>query len=926
MSLAFAPPPPAAAALPRPGVAGPAAACVPNPAGRRPAPTRSASPLALGRSARVRLSRAVTALLSHPGLDGASDAARLAAVVLLSRTSAASGEASITTRELGRWLGLSVSTVASSVLPDLRRRGVLDTDKDEGEYGQDTGLKARVVPLRDARGRVGDALDLARLDFVLLLRLMEALAAPGWRRRDGRVTPAGLLGSRTGRGAARARLALLQLVLAARESGEVRLCGGAVDRHAGRPATTVSRMLGTCSPRAAAAVLAGLEDAGLVVVSRRRTGSGLRHRSRITVPAVAAAHAPEGGVVGVIGSIADPPVTAPPIQRPIDGASVQVSGPAPREIAAVADPPVTADLHTDHTLLVDVVGDGAADRCFSGAGRQGCCRRPECACAREDAADTDGPATEPGDDEAGDGPLRGDKQEFIPHDDDQEQEQPETGEDRNADDRQEREERPAGGVATDGPVTTGTAAEGASTDVWRATSGGRAPGDIADLVDAAPGLWEALATPGRQRLAARWIRTALRKIDSGLIQFNGDWDQPDARVILARRIARRCAQSAGGATGARDVVGWLRGVVLPQRGCGESGCDDGIDMNHGTPCQRCGDRVEDGRRMRQRAWTETVGELRPGTTATPQQLAAYAQRLAELSHREQAAQADDARDLAARHAREAAAWEAGRADREAARDAAAEREAARLALPCADCGTAGAAGLCGTCREDRRTEELLDTAMRAYTAASRLVDPGASPEDLARITAATRQRMEDDLAAATDPLRAAGLTGPALATSRRLTAQRLGEEMQFAMVTSVAATDAVDEESRRASYTATRRGHLSLLTPAAAARHRVAEVVLDRAMAAEPTAPGAEPEEEAWTCSADDCDSEPVTAAGLCGRHLVARSGAARRTAAPRPAVAEDDLCADGCGRPALLVGPYCRRCRTAHVQEADAAVAGGAR
>ncbi|MFI7103225.1 hypothetical protein ACIBK8_28195 [Streptomyces sp. NPDC050161] len=90
---------------------------------------------------------------------------------------------------------------------------------------------------------MGHPLNLAKQEFATLLRLLEAVMAPGWTRRDGRVTPAGLLGTRTDRGAATDRLALLLLVLEARESGRVRQCGGAVGTKRGR-AAAVARLLG----------------------------------------------------------------------------------------------------------------------------------------------------------------------------------------------------------------------------------------------------------------------------------------------------------------------------------------------------------------------------------------------------------------------------------------------------------------------------------------------------------------------------------------------------------------------------------------------------------------------------------------------------------------------------------------------------------
>ncbi|MFD0396347.1 hypothetical protein ACFQ3Z_45765 [Streptomyces nogalater] len=172
------------------------------------------------------------------------DAVRLAVLVLASRTPSESGVVEIRTSELARWLGLSVSYVASVVVPALRRSGVVSVETAPGEYGQADGLKCRVLPLWAAQDVAGHPLNLAKKEYATLLRLMEAVMGPGWAHRDGSVTPAGLIGTRTGRGAATDRLALLLLVLEARENGRVRQCGGTVDTKRGRAAATVARLLG----------------------------------------------------------------------------------------------------------------------------------------------------------------------------------------------------------------------------------------------------------------------------------------------------------------------------------------------------------------------------------------------------------------------------------------------------------------------------------------------------------------------------------------------------------------------------------------------------------------------------------------------------------------------------------------------------------
>jgi hypothetical protein len=326
------------------------------------------------------------------GLDGVSDAVRLAVVVLAARTPLASGVVEIRTGELGRWLGLSKSYVASVVVPGLRHSGVVTVETAEGEYGQDAGLRCTVLPLWRARKVVGHPLGLSRKEFATLLRLLEAVMAPGWMHRDGRVTPAGMLGDRTGRGAATDRLALLLLVLEARETGRVGQCGGAVDTKRGRAAATVARLLG-CSASAGERVLERLEDRELVLRVRLQTGSGMPNRSRLMVPAVAAAHGrtvaddvQEDRAEALEPEFSDPDATAGPVQAPEPVAELQVSSVPVAGEADLAEPDATATLHSDHSPVVAEVEEVEVDGGFSGEAASGSCCRPERAGAREDGA------------------------------------------------------------------------------------------------------------------------------------------------------------------------------------------------------------------------------------------------------------------------------------------------------------------------------------------------------------------------------------------------------------------------------------------------------------------------------------------------------------------------------------------------------------
>ncbi|MCX0247925.1 hypothetical protein NLM26_34150, partial [Streptomyces drozdowiczii] len=140
-------------------------------------------PLALGRRTRAQLRAAVHALLDVPALDGASDAVRLAVLVLASRTPWETGVVEIRTSELGRWIGMSASYTASVVVPALKRSGVVSADASEGEFRENTGLECKVLPLWAAQDVVGHPLDLAKKEYATLQRLFEAVMAPGWKHK-----------------------------------------------------------------------------------------------------------------------------------------------------------------------------------------------------------------------------------------------------------------------------------------------------------------------------------------------------------------------------------------------------------------------------------------------------------------------------------------------------------------------------------------------------------------------------------------------------------------------------------------------------------------------------------------------------------------------------------------------------------------------
>ncbi|MGI5532486.1 hypothetical protein ACQEVX_35495 [Streptomyces syringium] len=524
------------------------------------------------------------ALLDMAGLDGASDAVRLAVVVLASRTPSETGVVEIRTSELGRWIGVSASYTASEVLPVLRRSGVVSVDTAEGEYGQDDGLECKVLPLWAAQDVVGHPLNLAKKEYATLWRLLEAVMGPGWTHRDGRVTPAGLIGTRTGRGAATDRLALLLLVLEARETGRVRQCGGAVDTKRGRAAATVARLLG-CTASAGERVLERLEDRELVLRVRLKTGSGLANRSRLMVPAVAAAHGrtvadevQENCAEAREPEFSDPDVAAGPVQAPEPEVESQVSGVPVTDVADVAEPDVAAALHTDHPHLVTPVVPLQLSGGFSGEGRGGNHGLPDRACVREDG-----------------GPLRGEQPKKSPS---------------------ISSKKPGCGPEAGAPVRV---VDGGGQGRQQRGRVPLPPKDLRGVLASVDLVWARLERPAARKLVEAAVGSELERV----IGFAGRTDAPQ---VLADRLARRLDEQMRLGKPIQDPVGWLIGRALPQRQlCAEPRCDEGALLDSGRDCPRCEDRQID-RRAQRRAVAAAVDASMPHAsenerrTAVAQQL------------------------------------------------------------------------------------------------------------------------------------------------------------------------------------------------------------------------------------------------------------------------------------------------------------------
>ncbi|MGW5003130.1 hypothetical protein ACWEP8_36370 [Streptomyces hydrogenans] len=682
------------------------------PAQAGPVPKRAADhPLSLGRDARARLGGAVRSLLDAEGLAGASDAVRLAVLVLASRTPSENGVVKIHTSELGRWLGMSASYTASAVVSGLRRSGVVSVETEKGEYREDIGLECKVLPLWAAQDVVGHPLNLAKKEYATLQRLMEAVMAPGWKHKDGRVTPAGLIGTRAGRGAATDRLALLLLVLEARETGRVRQCGGTVDTKRGRAAATVARLLG-CSASAGERVLERLEARELVLRVRLKTGSGMPNRSRLMVPAVAAAHGrtvaddvQEDRAEDLEPDFSDPDVTAGPSEVLKATAEPQVSGPSVTDEPDVADPDVAAALHTDHPHLGSPVVPPQLSGGFSGEGRRTEGRRPGRACMREDQpADGKSAVAGSGSPVAGADPLRGEKPKESP---------------------------------VDGQEQAGGVAAGAGAGARLTVVGGRKtqqqgrselPADLDLRVALAPVSW--LWTKLNRWQQDQVVKIA--KVELAQLRQVLEW-AGQAPSVLAARLTSRLEETGGEALIARPY-GWIthRGLVR-RPSCSDIRCDDGARLDTGADCDNCANVLHSRRAWRARI-TTTVAEEMPGLDEYERRRVVEARmreyavvEAADYVYRREQAQAEQARRAAARAEAEArAAAERERADSEAA---------ARRVLPCEECGRANADGRCDACRYQCAAQELLAEAESLSAAA---VDP-ADSEGIRRAVGDTRE-------------------------------------------------------------------------------------------------------------------------------------------------------------------------------------------
>ncbi|MFE2499707.1 hypothetical protein [Streptomyces scopuliridis] len=774
-----------------------------------------ADALRLGRGMRLRLLTAVRALLADPSLAGLKDAPRLAAVVLFAKSRAPQGceddnQTSIWGSELGRWLGMTESTVHHKVLPALRGSGALRTRVVTDAKGHPTGLDCLVMPLWEARrtGGVAHPLALSKSELATLLRLIEALFGHGWAPKGKEPTPPGLLAGRKGKGSATDRLGLLLMVLNTRASGWLQLCGGSVRKREGRGAATLARQLG-CSPSGARKVLARLTEAGVIAREREATGTAagtrtapgrrMNGRGRVMVLPVARAYGralltPVEAVQGseaVLSARPDSAVgdLAPAGEAGALGASGTYEGAVASE-AGIPERPAGAELHAVHASVVTPVSPLTVSGGFSGEGRGGNRRRPERACGREDqAVDGDDAAAGQAPPGAEVDPLRGEKPKDSPVDE------------RGGKTRQQR------GV-------------------------GR-PKEHRLRVALAPvaGLWSRLSH-AQQRLVGKAAGRELTVLE-------GLAGTESAPRLLADRLTGRL-EEAGGEGLVRDAVGWLlgRGLVR-RRACSDLRCDDGIRLDTGGECQNCGNVLHIRRAKRARIAAEVDAEL-PGLGELERRQV-YEDRLRsqaaveaeDFIWRRQRAQAEQARRAAARAEAEV------RAERE--REAAAAADAVRQTLPCEDCGQERAAELCEACGYRRRTEALIGEVGLIAATWSAAMDSSADIADIAAVTAQVRATLEADIAAArqqflelmdpaelaADPVAAASV----LAFTALQAVQRAAPEYRRCALAMLGRTEEAEADARRA-YATERGRHQHRRNPdgpiAVAAAEKAADAARER--------------------------------------------------------------------------------------------------
>lgn len=738
--------------------------------------------------------------------------------MLLAKSPAGESQLELSAGELARWLGVSESLVDHRVLPGLRSSGMVSTEvviRTVDGVRRVAGLRWKLLPLTAAHSRQRHPLALEKRELAVLLSLCEVLFAPGWAPLGKPATPAGLLGERRGRGAARERLALLRLVLAARPNGRVRLVGGAVANGFDRADATVSRLLG-CSLAEAAQVVNGMVRQGLLEVPGRGV---LGARVKLVVPAVAAAYGRDPETVRTVPGgnsdgetpedevlrgeqhcclhcteLADAPDPGDPGEgwvqerffEVLDGGQLEEVG-ALRGQESIEDsnvePKIAVDLrkrgspptsegraggalhHADHASVVAQGGSGAASFCFSGEAVSGSSALPGRAGEREDQPD---PVVEEADTSGG--PLRGEQ-------------------------RQEVDDRTGRGLV---PPAAGP----------QVPLRWSLPRELERVLAPVHFEWARIGRSGGRARVRAAVRAELRRV-SGVV------GPERAEVVLAERLQRRLFAQRGQPV--RDPVGWFLGRGLPQRAeCYAFSCDDGVRMDTGLVCSSCELLIDDRKALRRQV-TRAVTEAEP--RLSPEEFRAEVERRLSRQVARQATEAAVRRERAVvERARREEAWARHR-------DELAEAEAALAARPCEVCGVPEAGGLCLVCSEARTARQALE---RATEIAAAVGGPVHDSGEVAGRLAGCRSRLEEAAHRAEQRAREQGMPEAVVAWEVREWAEALlYEERERALEVLANSAEAQAEAERvRAVERARRRDEQQALAAGEAARRRCAEALL----------------------------------------------------------------------------------------------------
>ncbi|MFJ8313332.1 MULTISPECIES: hypothetical protein [unclassified Streptomyces] len=760
---------------------------------------------------RSALAAAIQSLLQDSRLTKQSDLVKLAAVVLLAKAPACSTVVDISSRDVGGWLGCSVSHVGHTLVPAMNASDAVLCATKRSDSGRTESLRLELLPLREARA-AADGQPLAMLskrELATLLRLCEAVTCPGWEPKDKVATPPGFMAWRQNRGAATDRLAMVLLCLEARTDGRVRMAPGRVPAGYRRADVTMARLMG-CAVDVAAAVVDRLMAAGYLALD----AVGRPGRDRLRVPAVAAAHArvrrtapPEFGARS--SALTDGPVQeSRPCQRcagtEVLGDELVLAGDGwaqesledllmAAEESASGDQMVhdsvneqvssgfegasvdsaSAGLHTSHTPVVSLSAPSAGDlNCFSGSAVLGEGRLRERAGAGEDPKSQDRPGRRKAQQVVGGGPLRGEKPGCSPV------------------------ERQAAFALV-----------------------GVVPQDLAEALAPVAHLWAGITRAS----TAAWLAKALRTEVTRLAGIVG----PElAGSVLATRLQRRLNDQ--GPHAVTQLVGWLLHRGLPQRpDCWSHVCDDGIRMDTGGPCESCACRIGDRQSVR-RSVSEAVAEDLPWASSDVRR--AEVERRLQSGLRKQAA-ADDVRrerlaqEQALRHTI---------VDKQ--RQQLAEAKAARARMACRTCGLPDSAGECPPCTYQRTTADLVTQAV------NHIVALRFDPLDL-QATADLIRQVEQDTWTFIDrtPASAQAADHPVLrAYERQQLARQLLDQRRHQALKRLANSEQAETEAQHAHRMAMVRSarHTSRATleeaserTAAEARQRVAHDLLTELLA-----------------------------------------------------------------------------------------------